>query len=328
MYAAITGVGGYVPDYVLTNDELSRMVDTNDEWIMSHVGIKERRILKGEGMGSSEMGALAVKQLLEKTGVGADEIELVICATTTPDHVFPNCGSMICDKVGIKNAFAFDLSIACCGFLTAMETASSFIRSGRYKKVIVVCAEKMSSITDYTDRSTCPLFGDGSAAVLLEPNNEYGWMDAEIHTDGSGGQFLKLPAGGSAYPATEETVRDHKHYLWQKGPTVYKFAVTHMADVSASIMERNHLRSEDVNWFIPHQANLRIIDAAVNRINVPYDKVLINIQRYGNTSGATIALCLWDFEKRLKKGDNIVMAAFGAGFSWAGAYMKWAYDPR
>ena len=328
MNAAITGVGGYVPDYRLTNEELSKMVDTSDEWIMSHVGIKERRILKGENQGSSVMGAAAVEDLVKKTGVNKDEIEVLICATTTPDHVFPNCSSMISYKAGLKNAFVFDVSAACCGFIEALEVGSNFIKSGKYKKVVVVAAEKMSSITNYEDRTTCPLFGDGAAAVLLEPcGDDMGVMDTEYHVDGEGGQYLYLKTCGSAYPVTEERVRNHEHQLYQKGPVVYKFAVTNMAEIAARMMERNNLKSEDVDWFIPHQANLRIIDAAVQRMQLPYEKTIINIDKYGNTSGATIAICLWENEKKFKKGDNMIFAAFGAGFLWGSVYLKWAYDP-
>lgn len=325
MYAAITGVGGYVPDYILTNEELSQMVDTNDEWIMSRVGIKERRILKGEGLGASYMGAKAIDELLKKTETKPEEIDLLICATTTPDHPFPSCASMCAEKTGIKNAFAFDVAAACSGFLVALETGSNFIKSGKYKKIIVLATEKMSSIVDYTDRNTCPLFGDAAAAVLLEPSEDYGLMDSLIKTDGVGFPFLNLHAGGSAFPASEETVKNRQHFVYQEGKHVFKFAVTNMADIAAEVIERNSLKSEDINWFVPHQANLRIIDAAVNRINVPYEKVVINIDKFGNTSGVSLPLCLWDCEKRFKKGDNIILAAFGAGFTWGSAYLKWAY---
>ncbi|MDR1679520.1 MAG: ketoacyl-ACP synthase III [Prevotellaceae bacterium] len=325
--AAITGIGGYVPDYILDNDEISRMVDTTDEWIMTRIGIKERRILKGEGLGSSFMGEKAVRQLLEKTGTRPEEIEVLICATTTPDHFFPNTASIIAEKNGIKNTIAFDMAAACSGFLFALETGANFIASGKYKKVIVVAAEKMSSITDYTDRTTCPLFGDAAAAVLLEPSEDgFGLMDSILRTDGVGSSHLYMKAGGSAYPATIETVTKREHFIYQEGQAVFKYAVTNMADVSAEIMERNHLSKDDVAWFVPHQANLRIIDAAVKRTGVDYDKVMINIQRYGNTSGVSIPLCLWEWEPKLKKGDNVICAAFGAGFTWGSVYLKWAYD--
>ncbi len=327
MNAKITGVGGYVPDYILNNEELSRMVDTNDEWIMSHVGIKERHILKGEGQGSSVMGAKAIEQLLQKTNTKPEEINLVICSTTTPDYLFPSCASMCAEKNGIKNAYCFDISAACCGFMVALETASNFVKSGQYKKVIVVAAEKMSSITNYEDRTTCPLFGDGAAAVLIEPDYEegLGWQNAIFHNDGVGQPMLFMPAGGSAYPSTIETVNNKQNFLFQKGPNVYKFAVTNMAQIAVDIMEKNDLTADDVQWFIPHQANLRIIDAAASRTGIPMEKVVINIEKYGNTSSATIALCLWEWEKKLKKGDNIILASFGAGFIWGAAYLKWAY---
>lgn len=329
IHAAITGVGGYVPEYVLNNEELSRMVDTTDEWIMSRIGIKERRILKGEGLGTSYMGEKAIRQLLEKTGVKPEEVELVICSTTTPDHLFPSTASISAEKAGIKNAFSFDISAACSGFLYALEVGSNFIKSGKYKKVIILSAEKMSSITDYTDRTTCPLFGDGAAAVMLEPTEaEDGVLDTILRTDGVGYPHLQMKAGGSANPSSVETVTKREHFVYQEGQAVYKYAVTNMAEVSAEIMERNGLSENDVNWFVPHQANLRIIDAAVKRTGVNYDKVMINIQRYGNTSSATLPLCLWDWEKQLKKGDNIILAAFGAGFTWGSAYIKWAYDAK
>lgn len=327
IHAAITGVGGYVPDYILNNDELSRMVDTNDEWITSRVGIKERHIMKEPG-GTSVMGAKAVAQLLEKTNTNPEDVQVVICATTTPDHVFPSCASMCAEKNNIKNAFAFDLSAACCGFLFVLETGANYIASGKYKKIIVIAGEKMSAITDYTDRTTCPLFGDGVGAVMLEPCEEgnFGLMDSILHTDGIGLPHLQMKAGGSAYPASIETVTNREHFVYQEGQPVFKAAVTHMADVSAEIMQRNNLTADDIAWFIPHQANLRIIDAAARRMNLSHDKVLINIERYGNTSAGSIPLCLWDFEKKFKKGDNIVIAAFGAGFTWGSAWIRWAYD--
>ena len=303
------------------------MVDTSDEWIMTRIGIKERRILKGENVGTSYMGERAIRQLLEKTNTQPEEIEVVICATTTPDHVFPNLASICAEKNGIKNAFAFDIFAACSGFLFALETGANFIATGKYKKIIVLAAEKMSSIIDYTDRNTCPLFGDGAAAVLLEPTEEnIGVMDTILRTDGVGLPHLHMKAGGSAYPASIETVTNRWHNVYQEGQPVFKHAVIGMADVSAQIMERNHLTKDDVDWLVPHQANLRIIDAAVKRTEIDYSKVMINIQRYGNTSGATLPLCLWDWESKLKKGDNIILVTFGAGFTWGAGYLKWAYD--
>jgi len=327
--AAITGIHSWVPEYRLTNTELSRMVDTSDEWIMQRVGIKERRILKGEGMGTSDLGANAVAGLLEKTNTSPDEIELVICATVTPDMAFPATANIISDKAGIRNAFSFDLGAACSGFLFALQTGASYIETGRYKKVIVVGADKMSSITDYTDRTTCPLFGDGAGAVLLEPTyEEYGIMDYIFHTDGSGRKFLHLKAGGSLKPASHETVEAREHYIYQEGQSVFKFAVVNMADVAAEIMERNNLKAEDIAWLVPHQANLRIIDATGRRMGLPPEKVMINIQNYGNTTAATIPLCLSDYESQLKKGDKLILAAFGGGFTWGSIYLKWAIGPE
>lgn len=329
LQAKITGVGGYVPDYILNNEELSRIVDTTDEWIMTRIGIKERRILKGEGLGTSFMGEKAVRELLEKTGTKPEDVDVLICATTTPDHIFPNTASIVAEKNGIKGAIAFDMSAACSGFIFALETGTNFIKSGRYKKVIVLASEKMSSITDYTDRTTCPLFGDGAAAVMLEPTEEnVGVIDTILHTDGVGYPYLQMKAGGSAYPSSHETVDNRQHFVYQEGQAVYKYAVTNMAEVSAEIVERNGLTKESIDWFVPHQANLRIIDAAVKRVGVDYDKVMINIQKFGNTSGATLPLCLWEWESKLKKGDNIIFAAFGAGFTWGSAYVKWAYDTK
>jgi 3-oxoacyl-[acyl-carrier-protein] synthase III len=327
--AAITAVQGYVPDYVLTNKELEKMVDTNDEWILSRTGISERRILKGEGLGTSFMGAQAVSKLLEKRGIDPSEIELLICATVTPDHQFPATANLICDKVGIKNAWSFDVMAACSGFLYALETGSKFIESGQYKKVIVVGGDKMSSIIDYEDRATCIIFGDGAGAVLLEPNEEgYGVIDARLYSDGSGFQFLHQKAGGSAKPASHATVDAKEHYVFQEGKQVFKFAVTNMADVSAEVMERNNLTSDDVAWLVPHQANLRIIDATASRMGLDPSKVMININRYGNTTAGTIPICLWEWEDRLKKGDNIILAAFGGGFTWGAVYVKWAYNSK
>jgi 3-oxoacyl-[acyl-carrier-protein] synthase III len=324
--AAITGVHGYVPDYVLTNAELEQMVDTNDEWITSRTGIKERHILKGEGMGSSHMGAKAVAGLLEKTGTKPDEIDLLICATTTPDYVFPCTANLICDRVGIRNVGSFDIQAACSGFVYALTIGTQFIETGKYRKVVVVGADKMSAITDYTDRTTCVLFGDGAGAVLLEPNEEgFGVMDSLIKSDGVGQNHLIQRGGGSRYPPTHETVEKRWHYVYQDGPAVFKFAVKNMADVSAEIMERNNLKGEDVAWLVPHQANKRIIDATANRMGVNSDKVMLNIQHYGNTTAATIPLCLFDYESKLNKGDNLVLAAFGGGFTWGAVYVKWAY---
>ncbi len=327
--AAITGIHAWVPEYRLTNYELSKMVDTSDEWIMQRVGIKERRILKGEGLGSSDLGEQAVKGLLEKTGTSPDDIELLICATVTPDMAFPATANIISDKAGIKNAFSFDLNAACSGFLFALQTGASYIETGRYKKVIVVGADKMSAITDYTDRTSCPLFGDAAGAVLLEPAKEHnGIMDYIFHTDGSGQKYLHMKAGGSVKPASHETVDAREHYIYQEGQSVFKFAVINMADVAVEIMERNKLKSDDIAWLVPHQANLRIIDATGRRMGLPPEKVMINIQNYGNTTAATIPLCLWEYEKKLKKGDKIILAAFGGGFTWGSIYVKWAYNPE
>ncbi|MGF7216668.1 3-oxoacyl-[acyl-carrier-protein] synthase-3 [Spirosoma lacussanchae] len=324
--AAITGIHGYVPDYVLTNAELERMVDTNDEWITSRTGIKERHILKGEGMGSSHMGAKAVAGLLEKTNTRPEEIDLLICATTTPDYVFPCTANLICDMVGIRNVGSFDIQAACSGFLYALTIGTQFIETGKYKKVVIVGADKMSAITDYTDRTTCILFGDGAGAVLLEPNTDgFGVLDSIIRSDGVGQNHLFQKAGGSRYPPTHETVEKRWHYVYQDGPSVFKFAVKNMADVSAEIMERNHLAGSDVAWLVPHQANKRIIDATANRMGIEADRVMMNIHKYGNTTAATIPLCLHDYESQLKKGDNLVLAAFGGGFTWGAAYVKWAY---
>lgn len=324
--AAITGIGTFLPDYVLTNAELEKLVDTTEDWIISRTGIKERRILKGEGMGTSHMGAGAVKNLLEKTNTSPEEIDLLICATVTPDMQFPATANLISDKCGIKNAFSYDLNAACSGFLYALGTASKFIESGAYKKVIVVGADKMSSITDYSDRTTCILFGDAAGAVLLEPNTEgLGINDYIFKTDGSGHPYLHQKAGGSAKPASHATVDAKEHYVYQEGQPVFKFAVSKMADVSAEIMEKNNLKSEDVSWLVPHQANMRIIDATARRMGVSNDKVMINIHKYGNTTNATIPLCLNDWESKLKKGENLILAAFGGGFTWGSIYLKWAY---
>jgi len=325
--AAITGVSGYVPDYVLTNKELESMVDTNDEWIVSRTGIKERRILKGEGLGTSYMCNIAVKDLLKKTNTNPEEVDLLICATTTPDFVFPATANLICEAVGAKNAFGYDLQAACSGFLFALTTGARFIESGRYKKIIIVGADKMSSIINYEDRTTCIIFGDGGGAVMLEPNTEgYGIIDDVMYSDGAGANYLGMKAGGSRRPATAETVANKEHSVYQEGTTVFKFAVKGMADVAAEVMERNHLSGEDIAWLVPHQANKRIIDATASRMNVGMDKVMINIERYGNTTSGTLPLCLWDYESQLKKGDKIILAAFGGGFTWGAMYIIWAYD--
>lgn len=322
--ASITGIQGYVPDYVLTNAELETMVATNDEWIVSRTGIKERRILKGEGLGSSHMGAEAVKGLLAKTNTRPEEIDLLICATTTPDFVFPCTANLICDMAGIRNIGSFDIQAACSGFIYALTLGSQFIETGKYKKVIVVGSDKMSAIVDYTDRKTCVLFGDGAGAVLLEPDTEgNGILDSIIKSDGAGYPYLNQKAGGSRYPPTHETIDNRLHYVYQDGAQVFKFAVTNMADIAADIMERNGLNSDNVAWLVPHQANRRIIEATANRMGVGMDKVMMNIHKYGNTTAATIPLCLWDYESQLKKGDNLILAAFGGGFTWGAMYLKW-----
>ncbi len=327
--AAITGVHAWAPDYILTNAELEKLVDTNDEWIRSRTGISERRILKGEGLGSSDIGTQAVLGLMEKTGLKPEEIDLLICATATPDMLFPATANIICDKIGAKNAASFDIMAACSGFLFALSTGSNFVSSGVYKKVVIVGADKMSSIVDYTDRSTCIIFGDGGGAVLLEPNYDgYGIQDFIMRSDGVGRHYLHQKAGGSVLPSSHETVDAKQHYIYQEGQAVFKFAVSNMADVSAEIMERNQLKSDDVAWLVPHQANKRIIDATANRMGVGMDKVMVNIDRYGNTTNGTIPLCLHEYENQLKKGDNIVLAAFGGGFTWGSLYLKWAYDSK
>jgi 3-oxoacyl-[acyl-carrier-protein] synthase III len=325
--AAITGIFAWAPEYKLTNQELSKMVDTSDEWIMQRVGIKERRILKGEGLGSSDLGEQAVRGLLLKTNTSPEEIDLLICATATPDMFFPATANIISDKCGIKNAFSFDINAACSGFLFALQTGAAYVESGRYKKVVIVGADKMSSITDYSDRTTCPLFGDASGAVMLEPTDEeFGIMDYIFHTDGSGRKYLHLKAGGSVKPASHETVDAKEHFIYQEGQSVFKFAVSKMADVAVEIMERNNLKSDDIAWLVPHQANLRIIDATGRRMGLAPEKVMINIENYGNTTNATIPLCIWEYEKKLKKGDILILAAFGGGFTWGAIYLKWAYN--
>jgi 3-oxoacyl-[acyl-carrier-protein] synthase-3 len=325
--AAITAINGYVPPGLLTNKDLEMLVDTSDEWITTRTGIKERHILKEAGLATSDMAVEAVNGLLKKRGIGADEIDLIIFATVTPDLIFPSSACILADKIGAKNAFGYDLMAACSGFLFSLETGARFIESGKYKKVLVVGGDKMSSIIDYSDRNTCIIFGDGCGAALLEPNEEgYGIIDSVLKIDGSGRHFLHQKAGGSLKPPTHETIDAKEHFVFQDGKTVYKFAVTGMADVSAQIMERNHLTAEDIAWLVPHQANLRIIDATAERMGVTRDKVMINIDHYGNTTNGTLPLCLWEWESRLKKGDNLVLAAFGGGFTWGAIYIKWAYD--
>ncbi len=327
--AAITGINAWVPEYRLTNQELSRMVDTSDEWIMQRVGIKERRILKGEGLGSSDLGEMAVKGLLEKTGTSPEEVDLLICATITPDMAFPATANIISDKTGITKAFSFDLGAACSGFLFALQTAATFVETGKCRKAVVVGADKMSSITDYTDRTTCTLFGDAAGAVLVEPSSdETGIIDYLFRTDGSGRKFLHQKAGGSVKPASHETVDAREHFIYQEGQSVFKFAVVNMADIAVEIMEKNNLKSEDIAWLVPHQANLRIIEATGRRMGLPPEKIMINIQNYGNTTAATIPLCMWEYENKLRKGDVLILAAFGGGFTWGSMYLKWAYDPK
>lgn len=325
--AAITAVGGYVPDYILTNQELSTMVDTNDEWIISRTGIKERRILKGEGKALSDLCIPAINELLQKRGISASELDMVIVGTITGDYGFPSTSNVICDKIGAVNAWGYDLSAACSGFIYGLATGAQFIETGRYKKVLVVGGDKMSSILDYTDRTTCIIFGDGAGAVLLEPTEEeLGVQDFILKADGAGRNYLCISAGGSLMPATHETVDARKHFVYQEGQAVFKFAVKGMADVSAEIMERNQLSAEDITWLVPHQANKRIIDATSSRVGLGEEKVMMNIEKYGNTTGGTIPLLLWDYEKQLKKGDNLIISAFGGGFTWGSVWVKWAYD--
>ena len=327
--AAITAVSGWVPDYVLTNQELEKMVDTNDEWITSRTGIKERRILKGEGLGSSDLGVNAINLLLEKRGITAEEIDLIICATATPDMLFPSTACIIADKIGAKNAFGYDLMAACSGFLFSVATAAKYIETGTYKKIVVVGADKMSSIIDYEDRQTCIIFGDGAGAVLLEPDTEgFGVQDSILKSNGEGRHYLKMEGGGSVNPASYATIDAKQHYIHQEGQTVFKFAVKGMADVSEEIMKKNNLTGDDIAWLVPHQANKRIIDATANRMGVGTDKVMLNISKYGNTTNGTIPLCLWEWESQLNKGDNIIFAAFGGGFTWGSIYLKWAYDSK
>ena len=328
--AIITGIGGYVPDYVLTNDELSRMVDTNDEWIMTRVGIKERRILTEEGLGTSYMARKAAKELIKKTGVDPDSIDALIVATSTADYHYPSTASIVIGKLGLKNAMAFDFWAACCGFIYSLDVATSMIQSGRYKKIILIGADKMSSVTDYKDRSTCPLFGDGAGAVLLEATEEegLGLQDSYLRTDGLGLPFLHMKAGGSVSPASHFTVDHRMHYTYQEGRTVFRYAVTNMSADSALIAERNGLTKDNINWIIPHQANMRIIEAVAKRLEMPMEKVMVNIERYGNTSAGTIPLALWEYEPQLRKGDNIIMTAFGAGFVHGANFVRLAYDGK
>jgi len=326
IHAAITAVNGYVPDYILTNEELATMVDTNDEWIMSRTGIKERRIQKGEGLGTSDLAVPAVEGLLKKRGIGAEEIDLIIFCTTTPDMPFPATANILSHKVGAINAWGFDLQAACSGFLYGLTVGAQFIEAGKHTKVLVVGADKMSSMIDYQDRATCIIFGDGAGCALLEPNTEgYGIIDSIMKSDGAGIPHLHQKAGGSVKPATHETVDAREHFAYQEGQAVFKFAVTNMADVAAEVMERNNLKSEDIAWLVPHQANKRIIDATANRTGVTAERVIINIDRYGNTTNGTIPLCLWEWEDKFKKGDVLLFAAFGGGFTWGSIYLKWAY---
>ncbi|MBN2215722.1 MAG: ketoacyl-ACP synthase III [Bacteroidales bacterium] len=325
--ATITGIGGFVPDCILDNEELSHMVDTSDEWIMQRVGIKERRILKEKGKATSDMGAMAVKELLEKTNTRPEKVDLLICATITADVPYPATGNIISYKTGLRNAFSYDVSAACSGFIFSLETARRFIESGKYKKVIVVGADMMSTITDYTDRKTCPLFGDGAGAVLLEPTTEdVGIFDSIMGVDGEGFQFLHCKAGGSLKPPTHETVNAREHFVYQEGQPVFKVAVSKMADISVEIMKRNNIQPEELAWLVPHQANMRIIEATARRMGIRKEQVMINIHNYGNTTAATVPLCLWDYEKKLKKGDNLILTAFGAGYTWGTIYLKWAYN--
>jgi 3-oxoacyl-[acyl-carrier-protein] synthase III len=327
IHAAITGIQGYVPEDLLTNADLEKMVDTTDEWIYSRTGIKERHILKGEMKGASEMGVPMVKGLLEKTGTSPDDIEVLICATVTGDYVFPDTANVICDKVGIRNAHGFDINAACSGFLFSLNVAARMIESGAYKKIIVVGLDKMSSIVDYTDRTTCVIFGDGGGAVLLEPNYEgMGLIDADLHGDGSGRHYLHMKAGGSLLPPSIETVQNRMHYVYQEGRTVFKYAVKGMSSSIEKVIQRNGLTKEDISWVVPHQANMRIITSVAETLEFPLDKVMINIEKYGNTTSGTLPLCLWEWESKLKKGDYIVLAAFGGGFTWGAILLRWAYN--
>ncbi len=327
--ASITGIGSYVPEYILTNDEIAKMVDTTDEWIMTRIGIKERHILKEEGEGTSFMGEKAVKELLKKTNTNADDIDLLICATVTPDHVFPATANIIADKVGIKGAFHFDINAGCSGFLYALATGARFMESGQYKKIVVVGADKMSSIVDYTDRSVSPIFGDGAGAVMLEPSTDgHGVLDMILESDGVGRHHLHQKAGGSVKPPTHESIDAREHFIYQEGQPVFKWAVSKMADVSVEMMEKHNLTNENIAYLVPHQANMRIITATAKRMGLDPEKVMINIQKYGNTTAATLPLCLSDYEDKLKKGDNLILSTFGAGFTWGAIYLKWALDSK
>lgn len=327
-YAAITGVAGFVPEDILSNADLEKMVETTDEWITTRTGIKERRVLKGVGKGTSDLAAPAVLELLRKTGTKPEEVDLLICSTVTADMAFPATANIICDKVGIKNAYSFDMSAACSGFIFMLTVATQFIKAGTAKKVICVGADKMTAITDYQDRTTCPLFGDGAGAVMLEPSEEYGIQDHILGVDGSGRNFLYQKAGGSAMPASHETIDQRLHYVFQEGQAVFKVAVSKMADVSVEMMKKHNIESDDLNWFVPHQANLRIIEAVARRMGIRKEQVMINIQKYGNTTDATIPLCLWEYEKQLKKGDKVILAAFGGGYTWGSIYLTWAYNTK
>lgn len=328
--AIITGVEAFLPDYILNNEELSTMVDTTDEWIMTRIGVRERRILKEDGLGTSHMGAEAVRRLLEKTGTKPEEVDMLICATVTPDMLFPATANVICDKVGIMNAWGYDINAGCSGFIFTFETAAAFIESGRAKKLVLVTGERMSSITNYQDRTTCPLFGDAAVAMLVEPSEDasFGLQDSILHVDGIGRNYLYQKAGGSMYPPSIETIQNREHFIYQDGQTVFKYAVSRMADVSVEIMERHNLKAEDIAYLIPHQANQRIIEATGKRMGLTTDKILINIEKYGNTAGTSIPLVIWEFEKLFKKGDTLIFSAFGAGFTWGSLYYKWAYDPQ
>ncbi len=325
--AVITGIGAYVPDDILTNEDISKMVDTSDEWITTRVGVKERRVLKGENLGMSFMAIRAVNQLFEKTGIDPESVEGIICATSTGDYHFPSTASIIAYQTGCVNAFAFDMLVACSGFVFGLETASNYIRSGRYKRIVFVAGDKMTAITDYTDRTTCVLFGDGCGALLLEPTTEpLGVIDTILRTDGSGFPHLHMKAGGSVRPASHETLNNREHFVYQEGRVVFKYAVSYMADVAVELMSRNGLTNDDIDWVVPHQANLRIVDAAAQRIGMDHNKIMANIQKYGNTSAASIPLCLWEWEDQLKKGDNLILASFGAGFCWGANYVRWGYN--
>ncbi len=328
--AIITGIEASLPDDIIDNEMLSKMVDTTDEWIMSRIGVRERRVLKEDGLGTSHMGADAVRKLLDKTGTKAEDIDMLLCATVSPDMLFPATANIICDKVGIMNAWGYDINAGCSGFIFSFETAAAFIQSGRYKKIILVTGERMTGMTDYTDRTTCPLFGDAAVAMLIEPTTDdgYGLMDSILHVDGVGRHYLYQKAGGSMYPPTIETVTNREHFIYQDGQTVFKYAVSRMADVSVEIMERNNLEAKDIAYLVPHQANMRIIEATGKRMGLVKDKILINIEKYGNTAGTSIPLVLWEFEKNFKRGDILILSAFGAGFTWGSMYYKWAYDPK